>query len=81
MSAEPATDPTRQLLLDAATVHAVRREVRPRVTELVARLQADPLGDDEVGEELQEVLAAERTQKARRARERLITDLSEVSAG
>lgn len=74
------TDPARDQLVDAATVHAVRAEVRPTVDEVVADLQTDPLGGPETLtrlERLTSALGSARVTAGREARMRLTLSLTE----
>jgi hypothetical protein len=69
-----------ELMRSAATVHAVRKEVGPRVGALVERLRSDPLGDESTSRELVAVLESERAQQGRAARALLPVPESRVGS-
>lgn len=74
------TDPVRDQLFDAATVHAARSAVRPAVTDVVAELKADPLGGPETLTKLARLtttLEGTRAAAGREARLRLHLSLAE----
>ena len=75
MADDTEADVTHRLLLDAASVYAVRCEVGPGVDAVISRLRRDPLGDDATVTQLSLVLGSDRVRRARRVRERLVMDL------